>query len=88
MKYLNRIGRCLLAAGILTLLFRSTLSLEPPYLFLWWFFVFLLFDLSISGFQKLFELKYPKLRTVGVPVGVVFSAVIIWIIGSWVFRTK
>ncbi|ALM75200.1 conserved membrane hypothetical protein [Thermococcus barophilus] len=87
MEYLKRIGSYLLAAGILTLLFKNILSLSLPYLFLWWFFVFLLFDLSISGFQRLFELKYPKLRTVGIAVGMAFSAVVIWIIvKSWVFR--
>ncbi|WP_144080600.1 hypothetical protein [Thermococcus paralvinellae] len=82
MEYLKRMGRYFLVAGILTLLFRNILSLSLPYLFLWWFFVFLLFDLSISGFQRLFELKYPKLRTVGIAVGMVFSAVVIWIIGN------
>ncbi|WP_457752772.1 hypothetical protein [Thermococcus sp.] len=87
MQYLKRIGSYLLTAGILTVLFRNTLSLELHYLFLWWFFVFLVFDLSISGFQKLFELKHPKLRTIGVAIGMIFGAVIIWIIGNvWVFR--
>jgi len=65
-QYLKHIGSYLLAVGILTVLFRNTISLEPSYLFLWWFFVFLLFDLSISGFQRLFEPKHPKLKTVEV----------------------
>lgn len=87
MKYYRIIGNYIIAAGILTVLFRNTLPLKFPYSFLWWFFVFLLFGLSISGFQRLFELKYPKFKIAGVAVGMAFGAVILWIIGNiWPFE--
>ena len=77
MEYLKIIRNYVIAAGILTVLFRNVLQFPPLYAFLWWLFAFSLFGAVISAFEKLFELKYPNFKIIGVGVGLFVGGVIV-----------
>lgn len=80
MKYLRIIRNFIIAAGILTILFRNTLHFSLSYSFLWWLFVFLLFGITASAFEKLFELKYPRFKVIGMIIGFAIGGVILALI--------
>jgi len=86
MKYLRIIRNYIIAAGILTILFRG-LHPSPPHSFLWWLFVFLLFGLMVSAFEKLFELKYPSFKVIGMITGFAIGGIILALIFRFISNT-
>lgn len=77
MRYLKTLGVYIITAGFLTLLFRNTAPFNSIFsLFLRLFLVFLAFHLIISGFQRLFESKFPRFKVVGIGIGTIISIII------------